>query len=114
MTGSFEHYCKRSDDAEAALRNLALFGHLSGENRARMGWPNSVRIRALLLSGENLAAQMLAEQLTPTVVSPLTAVSDRIPKQRTPPAIETRARKSPHWGPLDARYQRIDTPYSGG
>lgn len=111
--GGFEHYCDRSESAEAALFNLAAFGHLSGENRARMGWPKSVRIRALLLSGENVAAQMLAEQLTPTVVSPLTAVADRIPQPRTPPPIETRPRKSRHWGPLDTRYQRRDIPYSG-
>ena len=109
MTGSFEHYCRRSDDAEAALRNLALFGHLSGENRARMGWPDSVRVRALLLSGEDSTAQRLADTYLLRLRRPSSAVE--IPQQRKP--IETRSRKSHHWGDLNARYVRPETPYSG-
>jgi hypothetical protein len=112
VTGSFEHYCRRSDDAEAALRNLALFGHLSGENRARMGWPRSVRIRAYLLSGEDSVAMQLADDyamrlraLRPDRPSP------EIPHQREP--FETRTRKTHHWGDLSSRYARNETPYSG-
>lgn len=105
----FEHSCQRSEDAEAAARNLALFSHLSGENRARMGWPDSVRLRALMLTGEDVTAQRLAD----TYLDRLRRGPQRIeiPQQRKP--IETRSRKTHHWGQLDKRYGRPEIPYSG-
>lgn len=108
----FEHFCQRSEDREAEARNLAWFSHLSGDNRARMGWPRHVRIRAYLLSGEDTVAMQLADDyamriraLHPDRPSP------EIPHQREP--LETRTRKTHHWGDLDKRYGRSDVPYSG-
>ena len=109
----FEHYCDRSDNAEAALRNLALFSHLSGENRARMGWPDSVRIAALRLCGEFLRADLLAMEGAKR--SHQRAQTAEIPQQRKPhPLEELRSRRtrgdrrgvhSPH--------SKSDIPYSG-
>lgn len=108
MSG-FEHYCGRSDAAEAALFNLAAFGHLSGENRARMGWPESVRIRAFTLSGDDVTAQRLADVAAARMRRQRPEGSPvGIPEQRQPSdgeRIVTRSRKSPHWGDLDERYR---------
>jgi len=114
--GGFDHYCDRSDAAEAALWNLAAFGHLSGENRARMGWPRSVRIRAHLLSGDDVTAVQLADDhaMRLRALHPDRPTSV-IPQQRKPhPLEELRSRQAaradrrggrdPHGGEI---------PYSG-
>lgn len=54
-----DHRCQRSDDAEAAHRNLVLFGHLSGQSRALLGYSTTARIQAFRLSGDEWAAQDL-------------------------------------------------------
>lgn len=98
----FEHYCARSDDAEAALRNLCLFGHLSGENRARMGWPVAVRIRALRLSGCHLHADLIA--IDEAKHASHRAQTITIPAQRKPHPLEVLKTK---------RAGRNEIPYSG-
>ena len=112
MSG-YEHVCQNSEDREAEARNLAIFSHLSGENRARMGWPDSVRIFALRLSGEFLRADLLAMEGAKR--SHQRARTVEIPQQRKPhPLEELRSRRtrgdrrgvhSPH--------SRSDIPYSG-
>lgn len=114
---SFEHYCERSDAAEAALFNLAAFGHLSGENRARMGWPNRVRIRALHLLGEDVTAQLIADEFAvrrhlrnpdrPTV---------EIPQQRKPhPLEQLQSRRAARTDRASVRspHSGSEIPYSG-
>lgn len=59
----FEHYCQQAEDREAEARNLAWFSHLSGDNRARMGWPIDRLILALQLSGETFKARLLTDEL---------------------------------------------------
>lgn len=54
------HSCQRSDDAEATVWMLSLLGHLSGDNRARIGgWPVWEIAQALRLMGKEWAAQDL-------------------------------------------------------
>src|SRR5688500_11629944 len=96
MAGGFAHFCDRSDAAEAALFNLALFGHLSGENRARMGWPRWVRIRAHLLSGDDVTAVQLADDhaMRLRALHPDRPTAE-IPHQRRPhPLEELRSRQA--------------------
>lgn len=85
MSG-YEHVCQSSEDREAEARNLAWFSHLSGENRARMGWPDSVRIFALRLSGEYLRADLLAMEGAKR--SHHRAQTIEIPQQRKPHPLE--------------------------
>lgn len=114
---SFEHYCERSDAAEAALFNLALFGHLSGENRARMGWPMSRRILAFQLSGENVTAQMIADEVAVRrhLLHPDPPTAE-IPHQRKPHPSEvlrmTQARRADRDSGRNP-HGRSEIPYSG-
>lgn len=113
----FEHFCQRSEDREAEARNLAWFSHLSGENRARMGWPRHVRIRAYLLSGEDTVAMQLADDYAMRIraLHPDRATVE-IPHQRKPHPAEVllldqarradrRAGRNPH--------SQSEIPYSG-
>lgn len=87
MTGPHGHHCQRSDDLAAEFRNLCLFGHLSGANRARMGYPVSRRIQALRLQGREVAAQILTDETArQLMVGPIVS----IPAQRTPHPSEQR------------------------
>lgn len=83
-----EHGCQRSDDAEAAVRNLAMFGHLSGINRARLGFPTAWRIQALRLRGEYVSAALIADELARERMHEYRAVE--IPHQRQPHPSERR------------------------
>lgn len=87
MSG-FEHACQRSEDDEAVIRNLAIFSHLSGENRARMGWPASVMIFALRLAGDVLHAELLAMEEARRSHHRARVVA--IPHQRKPHPLESR------------------------
>jgi hypothetical protein len=78
-----EHSCQRSDDAEATLRNLAIFGWLSGSNRARLGFPLRWRIQALRLRGENVTAALLTDEIARETARRYRAVE--IPHQRGAP-----------------------------
>lgn len=96
MTG-YEHSCQRSEDRESEARNLALFSHLSGENRARMGWPVAVTIRALHLSGQHLRAELVALEEARRAHHRAAVVE--IPRQRKPhPLDELQARRGARTG----------------
>lgn len=84
MTGH-KHSCQRSDDLEAELRNLRLFGHLSGD-RGRV-YPVMWRIRALRLQGREVAARLLTDETARQLVAGPTV---SIPAQRTPHPSEQR------------------------
>lgn len=58
----FEHRCERSDVAEDTLQNVAALIRYSGENRARLGYPVSWRVRALRLLGDHRRAQEVADR----------------------------------------------------
>lgn len=81
----YEHACQRSDDAEAAYRNLMLFGGFSG-NRPRT-YPLHVRVKALRLLGQRAAAQGLLDEAARN--QPVGQVVD-IPHQRRPHPSEMR------------------------
>lgn len=98
----FEHYCQLSEDREAEARNLAWFSHLSGENRARMGWPVAVRIRALRLTGCHLHADLIAIDEAKHASHRAQTIS--IPAQRKPHPLEVLKTK---------RASRNEIPYSG-
>lgn len=82
------HACQRSDDAENALHMLSLLGHLSGDNRARIGYPLPAVIQALRLQGKEWAAQDL--EFAAARRARLDAESLPIPTQRGPHPLEQR------------------------
>jgi hypothetical protein len=92
MSG-FDHSCQRAEDAEAVIRNLALFSHLSGENRAQMGWPVAVSVFAFRITGHPVQAELLA--LEEARREHRRAAVLEIPHQRKPhPLDELNARRT--------------------
>jgi hypothetical protein len=90
------HECQRSDEDGAALWALTLFGHLSGDNRAQLGYPLQTRIQALRLSGEKWLADDLEFALAKRASQEAGALP--IPEQRRPHPLELRRERAKNEG----------------